>query len=59
MKSEIGTITTPNADLENIGNLTLELVNRWTRKNGLRVAPQKSELVILNKKRGYRYPNLP
>jgi len=51
-------ITAPNVDLlENIGNAALDLVSRWIRENGLQMAPQKSEAVVLTIKWVFRNSN--
>jgi len=45
-----------NADiLEIVGNRALELVSKWMSANGLRVALQKSEAVVLTGKWAYPY----
>ncbi|KAL4121031.1 hypothetical protein QTP88_013616 [Uroleucon formosanum] len=50
-------ITAPNAGLlENIGNSALRSIDRWMQNNGLQVAPQKSEAVVLTNKWAYRDP---
>ncbi|KAL4089758.1 hypothetical protein QTP88_024729 [Uroleucon formosanum] len=50
-------ITAPNAGLlENIGNAALRSIDRWMQDNGLQVAPQKSEAVVLTNKWAYRDP---
>ncbi|KAL4083322.1 hypothetical protein QTP88_028651 [Uroleucon formosanum] len=48
-------ITAPNADLlENIGNTALQSIDKWMQANGLQMAPQKSEAVVLTNKWAYR-----
>ncbi|KAL4091732.1 hypothetical protein QTP88_026379 [Uroleucon formosanum] len=50
-------ITAPNSGLlENIGNAALRSIERWMQDNGLQVAPQKSEAVVLTNKWVYRDP---
>ncbi|KAL4121042.1 hypothetical protein QTP88_013627 [Uroleucon formosanum] len=50
-------ITAPNSGLlENIGNAALRSIDRWMQDNGLQVAPQKSEAVVLTNKWAYRDP---
>lgn len=46
-----------NADLlEAAGNPALDRVSEWLARNGLRVAPQKSEAVVLTRKWAYQSP---
>ena len=50
-------ITAPNSDLlESIGNAALQSIDRWMQENGLQVAPQKSEAVVLTNKWAYQDP---
>lgn len=48
-----------NAELiEQIVNTTLEDIGGWMTSNGLRLAPEKSECVVLTKEYSYRDPRL-
>jgi len=48
-----------NAELvEGIANPALSTICEWMAENGLRLAPEKSECVVLTKKRAYRDPVL-
>lgn len=48
-----------NAELmEQLVNPTLEDIARWMTSNGLRLAPEKSECVVLTNKHSYRAPAL-
>lgn len=48
-----------NAELiEQIVNPTLEDIDGWMSSNGLRLAPEKAECVVLTNKRSYREPRL-
>ncbi|CAI6371311.1 unnamed protein product [Macrosiphum euphorbiae] len=48
-----------NAELiEQLVNPTLEDIVGWMSSNGLRLAPEKSECVVLTKKRSFREPSL-
>jgi len=48
-----------NADLmEELLNPTLEEIVDWMSSNGLCLAPEKSECVVLTNKRGFRQPRL-
>jgi len=48
-----------NAELiEQIVNPTLEDIGGWMMSNGLRLAPEKSECVVLTNKYSYRDPRL-
>jgi len=50
-------VSAHNADLlERAGNPALEMVARWMGENGLAVAPQKCEAVVLTGKWAYRNP---
>lgn len=44
--------------LEEVTNASLNMVNQWMSDNGLQVAPQKSEAVILTRKWAYADPEI-
>jgi len=51
--------TAHNAELmEQLVNPTLDDIVEWMTENGLQLAPDKSECVVLTKKRAYRDPEL-